>query len=159
MQQWYYPGMGTKRNEKSGSVGHPAKSTRGDHHQEMIMRVSKQLALLALVLFLAVETGHSTMRVVQKEISVSRALAAHVLVRGTDEPASGVTVELCSSNWKTVLASTKTNEKGYFLLEKPVTGKLFYIRVSAPGMDIYELRVRINKHATEDLTIHLSGAT
>jgi hypothetical protein len=31
--------------------------------------------------------------------------------------------------------------------------------VSAPGMNIYELRVRIDKHATQELTIHLSVAT
>ena len=99
------------------------------------------------------------MRVVQKQISVSRALAGHVLVRGTDEPARGVTVELCTSDWKNVLASTKTDEQGHFSLEQPATGKLFYIRVSAPGMDIYQLRVRINKHATPELAIHLSVAT
>jgi 5-hydroxyisourate hydrolase-like protein (transthyretin family) len=115
--------------------------------------------MLALVLLLAVGTGYSTERVMQKKISVSRALAGHVLVRGTDEPESGVTVELCSSDWKTVITSTKTDEKGHFSLERPATGKLFYIRVSAPGMDIYELRVRIDKHATQELTIHLSVAT
>ena len=84
----------------------------------------------------------------QKEISISRALAGHVLVRGTDEPASGVTVELCSPDWKTVLKSTKTDQKGQFSLEPPGRRKLFYIRLSAPGMDIYQLRVRIDKHAT-----------
>jgi 5-hydroxyisourate hydrolase-like protein (transthyretin family) len=115
--------------------------------------------MLALVLLLAVGTGYSTERVMQKKISVSRALAGHVLVQGTDEPASGVTVELCSSDWKTVITSTKTDEKGHFSLERPATGKLFYIRVSAPGMDIYELRVRIDKHATQELKIHLSVAT
>jgi len=125
----------------------------------MIMSISKRLVLLALALFLAVEVGHATTRVMQREISVSRALAGHVLVRGTDEPADGVAVELCSSAWKTVLTSTKTDGRGYFSLEKPAKGELFYIRVSAPGMDIYELRVRINKHAKENLTIHLSVAT
>jgi len=125
----------------------------------MTMRMPKQFVLLTLLLFLTMETGHSTMRVVQKKISVSRALAGHVLVQGTDEPANGVTVELRSSDWKTVLASTKTDEKGYFSLEKPAAGKLCYIRVSAPGMDIYDLRVRINKQAAQELTIHLSVAT
>jgi|ERR1700733_2437696 len=125
----------------------------------MIMRTPKRLALVVLIFFLAVETGHSTMRVVQREISVSHALAGHVLVHGTNEPASGVTIELCSSDWKSVLASTKTDEKGHFSLEQPATGKLFYVRVSAPGMDIYELRVRINKRAAQELTIHLSVAT
>jgi len=125
----------------------------------MTKRMPYRFVLLALVLLLAVGTGYSTERVMQKRISVSRALAGQVLVRGTDEPASGVTVELCSSDWKTVFTSTKTDEKGHFSLEPRATGKLFYIRVSAPGMDIYELRVRIDKHATEELTIHLSVAT
>lgn len=123
------------------------------------MRIFKQLGLLALVLFLAAQTGYATTLVVQKEISVSRALAGQVLVKGTDEPADGVTVELRSSGWKNVLASAKTDSKGRFSLEPPKTGKLFYIRVSAPGMDIYQLRVRIDKHSTQELTIHLSVAT
>jgi 5-hydroxyisourate hydrolase-like protein (transthyretin family) len=125
----------------------------------MTMRILKQLVLLALVLFLATQAGNATTLVLQEEISVSRELAGHIVVRGTDEPANGVRVELCSSDWKTVFTSTKTGEKGYFKLEQPATGKLFYIRVSAPGMDIYELRVRINKHSAQELTIHLSVAT
>jgi hypothetical protein len=125
----------------------------------MTMRILKQLEFLALVLFLAGQTGYATTLVVQKEISVSRALAGHVLVRGTDEPADGVTVELCSPDWKEVLTSTKTDQKGHFSLEQPATGKLFYVRASAPGMDIYELRVRLKKNAGQELTIRLSVAT
>jgi hypothetical protein len=125
----------------------------------MTKRISKQLAILALVLFLAAQTGHATIVVVQKEISLSRALTGQVLVGGTDEPANAVTVEICSADWKTVFKSTETDENGHFSLQPPLTGKLFYIRVSAPSMDIYELRVRIKKHATQDLTIRLSVAT
>jgi hypothetical protein len=125
----------------------------------MIMKIPKRFILLFLVVFLAVMTGHSTQRVVQEEISISRSLAGHVFVLGTDNPADGVTVELRSPDWKTVLTSAKTDKTGYFSLEQPKTGKLFYIRVSAPGMDIYELRVRIKKQTTQELTIHLSVAT
>jgi len=125
----------------------------------MTMRIPYRLVILAMVLFLAVGTGYSTTLVMQREVSVSGALAGRVLVRGTDEPARGVTVELRSSDWQTVLASTKTDEQGHFLLEQPKTGNLFYVRVSAPGMDIYELRVRIKKHAKQELTIRLSIAT
>jgi len=125
----------------------------------MTMRILKQLVFLTLVLSLAGQTGYATTLVVQKEISVSRALAGQVLVKGTDEPADGVTVELRSSDWKTVLASTKTDAKGHFSLEPPKSGKLFYIRVSAPGMDIYQLRVRIKKQVAQELTIRLSVAT
>jgi len=123
------------------------------------MRILKQPVFLALVLFLAGQTGYATTLVVQKKISVSRALAGRVLFGGTDEPADGVAVELRSPDWKNVLASTKTDAKGHFSLEPLKRGKLFYIRVSAPGMDIYELRVRIRKQAAPELTIRLSVAT
>lgn len=125
----------------------------------MTMRITYQFALLAAVLSFALGAVYATELVTQKEISISHALAGRVLVWGTDEPESGVTVELCGADWKTVLKSTKTDEKGHFSLEPPAKGKLFYIRVSAPGMNIYELRVRIDKHATQELTIHLSVAT
>jgi hypothetical protein len=125
----------------------------------MTVTISKLVVPLTLIPFLAVQAGHASMDVVQKEISVSRALAGRILVQRTDAPANGATVELCSPDWKTVLTSTKADEMGYFSLERPAKGKVFYIRVSAPGMDIYELRVRINKRATEELRIHLSVAT
>jgi hypothetical protein len=125
----------------------------------MTKRNTLRFLMLALVLLVTIGTGYSTERVMQKKISVSRALAGHVVIRGTDEPASGVTVELCSSDWKTVITSTKTDEKGHFSLEHRATGNLSYIRVSGPGMDIYQLRVRIDKHATHDLKIHLTVAT
>jgi hypothetical protein len=124
----------------------------------MTMKAAKQL-VLGLIVFWAIANAHATMLVVQKEVSVSRALAGHVAVLGTGEPASGVTVELCSPDWKRVLTSTKTDEKGHFSLEKPRNGTLFYIRLSAPGMDIYQLRVRIEKRAAQELKIHLSVAT
>ena|ERR1700685_4017599 len=114
--------------------------------------------LLGCALILAMRMGHSTELVEQKETSVSRTLAGHAIVWG-NEPVSGVTVELCSSEWKSVLASTKTDKNGHFSLEKPATGKLFYIRLSAPGMNSYQLRVRIRARAAPELTIHLSVAT
>lgn len=123
------------------------------------MRILAKLLFFVAVFFVSVRTGYPTTLVVQKEISVSRDLAGHVLVQGTDAPASGVIVELCSSDWKTVLASTKTDKDGHFSLKRPASGKLFFVRVSASGMDIYELRIRVDKHAPGDLTIRLSIAT
>lgn len=125
----------------------------------MIAKLSSQIVLLGIVLLFAVGVGHSTMRVVQKEISVSPALAGHAYVRGTNAPAADIEVDLCSPDWKTVIASTTTDKKGYFSLETPKIGDVFYIRMSAPGMDIYELRVRISRHSTKELTVFLSVAT
>jgi hypothetical protein len=108
---------------------------------------------------LVTKIGHATILVEQKEMSFARVPAGHVVVLGTDEPASGVTVDLCSADWKTILASTKTDETGYFSLEGLAVGKLLYVRLSSPGMDIYRLRVRIKKHAAHELRIRLSVAT
>ena len=102
--------------------------------------------------------GHAqTTLIVQQKVSISQALAGHVNV-GRQEPAKGVVVELCSPDWKTVISSAKTDGHGYFSLEKPATGKLFYIRLSAPGINPYRLRVRIQKQGPPELTIHLSIA-
>jgi Carboxypeptidase regulatory-like domain len=114
--------------------------------------------LLVAIIFWAT-CAHATQSVLQKWVSVSRSLGGQVVVLGTDEPASGVTVELCSSGWKKVIASTKTDDKGHFSLEPLAKSNLFYLRVSAPGMDIYQLRVRIDKHAGQELNIHLSVAS
>lgn len=122
----------------------------------MIVRMAK---LLLAGLVFSSTCAHATELVVQKRVSVSRSLAGQVVVSGTDEPLSGVTVELCSPDWKVVIASAKTNNKGRFSLEPVAKSKLFYVRVSAPNMDIYQLRVRIDEHAEQELNIHLSVAT
>ena len=125
----------------------------------MITKMIQRLLLLALVFIFAMSTGSATMKVVQKNISFSRRLAGHVHVLGTDESVNGATVDLYTSDWKTVVVSTKTDDKGYFSLDKIAREQLFYIRVSAPGMDVYDLRVRIEKQAAQELTIRLSVAT
>jgi hypothetical protein len=123
------------------------------------MKALRRSVLLGFILAIAVNLGHSTELVIQQEPSLSRTLAGHAFVWGSNEPLSGVSVELCNSDWKAVLSTTKTDKNGYFSLEKPVTGRLFYIRLSAPGMNPYQLRVRIKMQAASELTIHLSVAT
>jgi hypothetical protein len=103
--------------------------------------------------------GNATELVVQKDVSLSRALAGQVVVFGTGEPASNVTVDLCTPDWKRVIVSTKTDIAGRFSLEQAGKAKLFYLRVSAPGMNIYQLRVRIDRHSGKELNIPLSIAT
>ena len=125
----------------------------------MTMKISGQIAILGVVLLSAVSVGHSTTLVVQKRIFVSRALAGHAYVGGTNASATGIKVDLCSPGWKMVIASTTTDRKGYFFFKKPKAGQLFYIRMSAPGMNIYQFRVRIDQHAAHDLVVFLSVAT
>lgn len=123
------------------------------------MKIQKLPFLLFGVVSFAVFSGYAqTALVVQQGVVVSRSLSGHVDVGLTKVPAKGVTVELCSSDWQTVLASTKTDDNGYFSLEQRAA-KLFYIRVSSPGVNPFQLRVRVKKHAARDLKIHPSIAT
>jgi hypothetical protein len=122
----------------------------------MTTRVAK---LLLIGLTLSTPCVHATQSVRQEAVSVSRSLAGQVVVLGTEEPATGVTVALCSPGWKRFITSTTTDQKGQFLLEPVTKAKLYFLRVSAPGMDIYQLRVRIDKHVGQELNIHLSVAT
>ena len=69
---------------------------------------------LFLVCMLLASCANATELVVQKRISVSRALEGKILVSGTEEPADGMTVDLCTPDWKNVIISTKTDKKGHF---------------------------------------------
>ena len=96
--------------------------------------------------------------IVQKAEVVSRSLSGHVNIGLEKDVADGVTVELCSPDWKRVLASTKTDASGYFSLEG-ARGHLFYLRFSSPGVNPFLVKVRISKHGARELSIHLSIAT
>lgn len=123
------------------------------------MKNSKWLACLLVLLFCVAWSAQAqTQLVVQESVIVSRSLSGHVDVGLEKVAGKGVTVELCSPDWKTVLASTKADDNGYFSLEKP-TGKLFHLRFSSPGMNPLQVKVRLSKHAAHDLSIHLSIAT
>ena len=120
---------------------------------------AKAARLLLLGIIFCATGAHATQLILQKWVAVSRSLDGTVTVLGTDEPASGATVELCSPGWKKVIASPRADHKGHFSLGQDAESKLFYLRVSASNMDIYQLRVRIDKHAGQELRIRLSVAT
>jgi hypothetical protein len=124
------------------------------------MKLPRLFLSIVFTVFLVVAIGHAQNTVImQKWVSVSRALAGHANIGLDRGPAEGITVELCSAGWKTVIASTKTDRNGYFSLHTPKSGELFYIRLSAPGVNAYQLRVRLNKSTGKELAIHLSVAT
>jgi len=124
------------------------------------MKTQKLLILIFVLSHLAASSAQAQGAVlIQKEgVVVSRSLSGHVDIGLENALGNGVTVELCSPDWKTVLASTKTDDKGYFSLKKP-RGKLFYMRLSSYGVDPYQLRVRVSKLARHNLLIHLTVAT
>lgn len=123
------------------------------------MNSSKWVVLLVMLVFcFAASAQGQAQLVIQKRVLVSRSLSGHVNIGLETVVGTGVTVEVCSPDWKKVLASTKTDDNGYFSLEKP-PGKLFHLRFSSPGVNPLHVKVRLDKHATQDLTIHLIVAT
>ncbi len=124
-----------------------------------MMKSSIWFSCLAILLFWPVWSAQAqTQLVVREGVIVSQSLSGHVNIGLERAAGKGVTVELCSADWKTVLASARTDDKGYFSLEKPV-GKLFHLRFSSTGVNPLLVQVRISKNAGHDLSIHLSIAT
>jgi len=114
--------------------------------------------LVILVFWFAALAQGQTQVVVQKGVLLSRSLSGHVNIGLEKVVGKGVMVELCSPDWKKVLASTKTDDNGYFSLEKP-PGNLFHLRFSSPGVNPLRVKVRLSKHTAQALSIHLSIAT
>jgi hypothetical protein len=122
------------------------------------MRPRETLFFVGLFLIpVAAGRGQTTV-FIQEKVAVSRALAGYADIGITKRPAEGITVALCAPGWGAVLATTQTDAQGYFFLKTPTAGPLFFVRLSAPGVNPYQLRVRIKKNAPSELRIHLSNA-
>jgi len=124
------------------------------------MSASKALLCLGLVVFCRTPCGHAQNMIEETRVFTSSSLAGRAdMGSGTDfAPAAGVTVELCTPRWQSVLASTQADKNGHFAFERPKTGNLFYLRFHAVGVKWYQLRVRTKKHGAKELTIHLENA-
>ena len=96
--------------------------------------------------------------IVQEKVSVSRVLAGHVDIGDVKVPAEGISVEARRPDG-TVLAITKTDATGFFRMDPPKGSGLIHVRLSAPGVNPYELRVKITKRGQSELRIHMSNAT
>jgi hypothetical protein len=114
--------------------------------------------MLLLWFWAACSAQGQTQIFVQEGTLDSRSLSGHVKGGSEETAVKDVVVELCTPDWKSVLASTKTDDAGYFYFKK-LAGRLFYLRFFAPGFHQLESKVRINKHATHDLIVHLTVAT
>ena len=119
------------------------------------------MALLITLLLVAGSAMSSRAQVtviVQEKVSGSRVLAGHVDIGIAKVPAEGISVEARRPDG-TVLAATKTDATGFFRLDSPKASGLIHLRLSAPGVSLYELRVGITKGGPTELRIHMSNAT
>lgn len=119
----------------------------------------RPVGYVLLLWFWAAWSAQSQTQIIVHEGALdSPSLSGHVNGGVEKAAVKEVLVELCTPDWKSVLASTKTDEMGYFSFKKP-PGKLFYLRFFAPGFHQLEVKVRIDKHATHDLAVELPIAT
>jgi len=95
--------------------------------------------------------------IVQEKVSVSRVLAGHVDIGVAMVPAEGISVEARRPDG-TVLALTKTDANGFFHMDSPKASGPIHLRLSAPGVNPYELRVKISRRGQTELRIHMSNA-
>jgi hypothetical protein len=73
----------------------------------------------AAFVFLVVAAAHAQYQlVVLERVITSRSLSGYVDIGSTNVVGNGVTVELCSPDWKKVLASAITDDKGIFHSER-----------------------------------------
>jgi|SwirhisoilCB3_FD_contig_31_5865158_length_675_multi_4_in_0_out_0_2 hypothetical protein len=121
---------------------------------------AKVLLIGALIICVSFLDAHpQTMDIEKAGVVVARTLAGHVDLALTKVPAKGITVDLCTPHWQAVTASIQTDENGHFSFGRRNRGKLFYLRFSAPGVNTYKMRVRIDSRGPHELKIHLAVAT
>jgi hypothetical protein len=118
-----------------------------------IGRAAVLFSILFLGTYRAYSQGYAIVQ--QAKVSVSKALEGKVSVGPEKYPVAGATVVLLKSDWQAVLANTHSDAKGLFHFLNPPRQKLYYLQLSAPGIDPYRLRVRIEKGSSRQLDINM----
>jgi hypothetical protein len=123
----------------------------------------KRIILLLTIAFMLVNTptpAFSQFDVTYDWVFKSQSLAGTIRIKLTNEALSGVLVEEMTPNWKTVISSTRTDEKGHFSIPNPASKNLHYLRLSGDGLCTTNVTVRISKWARKkELTLFISVAT
>lgn len=131
---------------------------RGEHrHQAITWKNTKCLTCLVILCVLDRMVKSSSNHSRCAGTCAGKSLSGHVNIR-LERREEASRSNLCRPDWETVLSSTKMDDKGYFSLEEP-PGNLFYLRFSSPGVNPFQVKVRINKDARHDMSIHLNIAT
>lgn len=77
----------------------------------------------------------------------------------TGHPIPRVTVEEYDAGWKQLLRSTTSDGTGKFSFA-PVTGrKIYYLQLSAPGLNPLRVRIRLVRRHRPSLTLQIEIAT
>ena len=109
----------------------------------------KRLALFIMTIFLLICSSipaFSDHSAVQYDwIFKSQSLSGIIRIHPSEDSLNGVLVEEMTPNWKTVVSSTKTDEKGHFSIPSQASKNLHYLRLSFFGCHTTYAKVRITR--------------
>ena len=124
----------------------------------MLVRTRNILGIFSVLLF-AVSTPCQNEIIEIQEPFEAQALAGQVRVGEDPNGVKGVLAERCTSDWKSVLESTYTDEKEHFNFPKASRRKLHYLRLSFRGAHTLRVKVKITRSGTKKLSLTLEFAT
>jgi hypothetical protein len=126
------------------------------------MKIVMMFALVGLVGLGSGISGFSQgAAVVQIATQFKAQTLAGIVRTGWPEAAvTGVLVEECTSDWKVVKFSTKTDETGHFSLQGHAAKGPHYLRLSGYGFNTTLIKVKISGRARDrELTLRIYVAT
>lgn len=123
--------------------------------------MTRLLRLLApFVLCCAPSTLYGQGVVIVELADLQVSSSSSVTVEGpTSEPLGNVVVDEFSSDWKTILCSTKTNAAGVFSLVQVRGRRIHHLQLSAPGFNPQRVRVKVDSKRGKHLKLKLTLAT
>ena len=96
--------------------------------------------------------------VLEETLLTSQSLSGHVQLGANESGLRGVHIDICDSKWKTVVASTTSDEDGMFTFPSRRKG-LYYLRLSLPGANTLLVKVKLSSWGPKRLSLKLTPAT
>ena len=123
----------------------------------------KQIALfgfaLSLALLIVVGTFAQNEVIEREKTLKAQSLSGRVQLGDSPEGVKGVLVEECTKDWKTVKASTHTDENGHFSLPRASKNGIHYLRLSLHAANTLLIKVKIDRSGQNELSLVLSFRT
>lgn len=103
--------------------------------------------------------SHCQVEVVQyAKVFRAHRLAATILDYD-EKPVANVHVQVCAPDWKNCGETATTNPNGEFSIPSLTAKRLYYLRLSAPGFNPLEVKIRTSRFGKDNLVLHMYVAT
>jgi hypothetical protein len=117
-------------------------------------------ALLAITWFSLISlSAVAQMEVVEVDTPQFAKAVAGVVDDPSDATLSGVTVEERSQDWKTVLRSTETDDKGGFRFSSNPNQSIYYLEFSRSGFNWLRVKLQLDKKAKSAIVLKMPIGT